>query len=323
MLTGDVFGSSDPAAPYDNVLDTRNMDLDHVEEDVVQGSEEHELYDEEDEEPYHTDDEDDGNNTSHDSDFEQDSEATGTEYLAPTASAHDFLCFIAQPGRPRFTTVANTAGFMRVVVVTGTADHHSGGEGGGSEIIVHYHYTRFSGARLELDTRQRQVTIRSGTKLHRVRFLVPSSTSMAVDPASTLRLAGAALVAMVTVDAGVLRRGDYTTERVARMLKALPCLARNADEWDRALGYAGGGVMRLPAPVRREDDDDRPAKRRRFTEAAEEEECAICFEAMEKRGLAAWPKCDHVFHGLCLEKLLFRGDQRCPLCRSELAVGVS
>ncbi|TVU24565.1 hypothetical protein EJB05_27010, partial [Eragrostis curvula] len=126
----------------------------------------------------------------------------------------------------------------------------------------------------------------------------------------------------VTVSVGILRRGDRTPERMASMRAALAAAARDAQAWSFLRNV--GAVMHLPAPVRRVDEESgddgaRPAKRRRRATGVEKEECAICYEMLE-RGLVAWPRCAHVFHGECLERLLVTGDQRCPLCRSELNV---
>ncbi|KAL6653929.1 hypothetical protein ACP70R_007394 [Stipagrostis hirtigluma subsp. patula] len=182
-------------------------------------------------------------------------------------------------------------------------------------------------------------------KRHRpVRFLVPSPAA-AVDAAGSVRLAGAwlasrvkpagfrvqlqalwaSLVAValavrdvppraarlvVTVDAAILRRRDRTPERMAFMRAWLPELARDADTCTPRRRMD----VRLPAPVCCGDDEEehgaRPAKRGG-------EDCAICYEAMEG-GLAAWPRCSHVFHGKCLEQLLVKMKHCCPLCRSPL-----
>jgi hypothetical protein len=213
-------------------------------------------------------------------------------------------------------------------------------------IVVHYCLTRFSciqsgGLRVVLDV---------GTDRHHVRYLVPFPVA-ATDPASSLRLVGAALAAdvypyryymqlqalwsslvtvmpvripaqamrvVVTVDVGVLRSEDRTPERMERMIEALAALAREND----ASPMVCSREQHLPVPVRCDDESgsggDRPAKRmKRFAVAGEV--CAICHEALE-HGLAAWPRCSHVFHGKCLEQLLVTVQHRCPMCRSTLSI---
>lgn len=125
----DVSGSSDPAGRCDGGSVIQTCNTDHTEDDAAQGRVEEELRNsEEDEEPYETDYDEDGGSTSNIEYGEADEEPykfgdndwAGKEYLAPVASALDFLCFIAQPSRPRFDSVQNTAGFMRIV--TAAAD---------------------------------------------------------------------------------------------------------------------------------------------------------------------------------------------------------
>ncbi|TVU24564.1 hypothetical protein EJB05_27009, partial [Eragrostis curvula] len=302
---------------------------------AVHGDDDEEFYDEDDE-LYDTDDSDS------DIEFEDDDEDDPQEFGDGESAAGISTGVTVAPveflgTKARFASVGSTAGFM----LLGAFDH---GHGGGSgEITVHYRYARFT-----RDEGGGGVELYSGGKLHTVRFLVPSHAFAAADPASSLRLAGAAMADMVhprgftaqlqslwsnlvaaapvrvppwaarvevTVSAGILRCRDRTPERMASMRAALA-----AEPHVRPSLRDVGVVLHLPAPVRVDEEDDvRPAKRRRLAGVEEEEECAICFEVME-RGLAAWPRCAHVFHGECLELLLVTGDQRCPLCRTELNV---
>jgi hypothetical protein len=101
-------------------------------------------------------------------------------------------------------------------------------------------------------------------------------------------------------------------------------LAEKAREAD-ASPVACGHEQHLPAPVRCDDEPGevaaaRPAKRRRLDDVVAGEVCAICHEVLEQQGLAAWPRCSHVFHGKCLEQLLATVRHRCPSCRSTLSV---
>jgi hypothetical protein len=229
--------------------------------------------------------------------------------------------FLGKPAR--FATVDSTAGFMLLRAGDAAQD--------GGDITVHYRYVRFT----KEESGGPGVRVFSGAKLHPFRFLVPNLA----DPASSLRLAGAALAEMVyprrfsaqlqalwsnlvaaapvgvlpprveaTVCVGILLRRDLTPERMTSVRAELAALAREEAEVWPFLRYVGV-VTRLPAPV------TRPAKGRRL----EEEKCAICHEVLE-RGLAAWPQCEHVFHGECCERLLVSGHRRCPLCRMELNV---
>ncbi|KAL6890247.1 hypothetical protein ACP4OV_009010 [Aristida adscensionis] len=239
-------------------------------------------------------------------------------------------------GRPTpFATAMNTAGVMRLAA----EEEEPAGDDGG-EIVVHYRLTRFRWGQ-GADARDVDVDM---TMHPAVRFLVPSPAA-AADPASSLRLAGASLASMVypagfyvplqalwaslvaaaaaalvlppraarlvvTVDAAILRRRDRTPERMEFMRACLPELARDADADAGALSC--GMDLLLPSPVRCDDEGTPPAK-------CSGEECAICYEALDG-GLAAWPRCSHVFHGKCLEQLLVKMKHRCPLCRSGLTV---
>ncbi|CAL4984335.1 unnamed protein product [Urochloa decumbens] len=133
---------------------------------------------------------------------------------------------------------------------------------------------------------------------------------------------------VVTVDVGALvRREDRTRENVERVIAALAAEARVVDASPAIYGLE----QPLPAPVVC-GVLPRAAKRRRVGDvavaaAAGEEEgaaevCAICCDVMleEQGGLAAWPRCGHVFHGRCLERLLATVRHSCPLCRNTLSV---
>ncbi|KAJ1257013.1 hypothetical protein BS78_K238600 [Paspalum vaginatum] len=245
-------------------------------------------------------------------------------------------------------SVQTTVAFQRLEAFScaAAAQGHVGG-GGGAEIVVLYRYTRFlkaqSGGAGAVDTHV------LGPKQARLRFHVRSP--MAFSTATSLWLAGAALAPLVyparfskqlralwdvlvckepvsvppqtthlvvIVDVGILRPEDYTPERMDRVGEALSSPARErvthpapAPFFDAVMEET---VLHLPAPVEFEDDV-RPAKRRRVTG----EDCPICCEALE-RGLVAWPRCSHIFHGRCLEPHLLRGCQQCPMCRTDLQV---
>ncbi|KAK3153764.1 hypothetical protein QOZ80_2BG0180820 [Eleusine coracana subsp. coracana] len=343
-----------PRVPLIGVLYPRTSDADDGDE-VVLSDEDVDLTDEDDEDLYYDADDSDSDSDADDSDaeFDDDDEPLLDQFDGGKAAGTSLapVEFLGEPAR--FATVDSTAGFM--VLRDG-----GGGDAAGqvqvqhdaSEITVHYRYDRF--------TRDPNggpgVEEYSGAKIHPLRFLLPDDDDHVIDPASTLRLAGAAMADImypprfaaqlkalwsslvaaepvqrilspattrveVIVNVGILRRGDRTPERRAFMREALVAMAMAERE---ACGDAAsswpfirhvGVVMHLPAPVSCVEDGSgaRPAKRRKFSDDA----CAICFEVME-RELAAWPRCDHVFHDDCLEQLLLRGDHRCPPCRSEL-----
>ncbi|TVU24577.1 hypothetical protein EJB05_27022, partial [Eragrostis curvula] len=314
-----------------SVLDPRRSDRDDGDEDDV-------FSDDDDDELYYTDDTESDSDIEFEDDDDDDPQEFGDCESAAGISTDVTVAPVEFLGtKARFASVESTAGFM----LLGAFDH---GHGGGGEITVHYRYARFT----RDESGGGGVELYSGGKLHTVRFLVPSHAfAAASDVASSLRLAGAALADMVhprgftaplqslwsnlvaaapvrvppwaarvevTVSAGILRCRDRTPERMASMRAALA-----AEPHVRPSLRDVGVVLHLPAPARRVDEDVRPAKRRRLAGVEEEEECAICYEMLE-RGLAEWPRCAHVFHGECLERLLVTGDQRCPLCRSELNV---
>ncbi|GJN39546.1 hypothetical protein PR202_gb28671 [Eleusine coracana subsp. coracana] len=242
-------------------------------------------------------------------------------------------------GRPaRYAAVENTAGFMRVA--GGGAHDDDEEDGNNKEIVVLYRYTRFS----RTWSGRRGVEPCRRTKLHRLRFAVPRAGDVA---AGSLAWAGAALGPLVypalfrrqlqelwstllspamsavppgaarvqvIVDVGILRREDYTEERMDHMRGAME--AKMREEWPE---YCHVGMeLQLPELVP-DGDDTRTAKRRKVADEEEttEEECAVCFDRLE-RGLAAWPGCRHVFHGTCVEKTL-AGSEMCPLCRTKLS----
>nr|TKW08724.1 hypothetical protein SEVIR_6G042700v2 [Setaria viridis] len=261
--------------------------------------------------------------------YDSDNEARGRSrrrdsvalFAAPAGSAVPDGEFL---GPSRFAAVENAAAFMRVA-----AAEAADGDEGGKEIVVLYRYTRFSRAR----GGQRGVEACRRTKLHRLRFAVPAAGDME----SSLALAGSSLDPLiypglfrrqlqdlwtslaapatntiptraarlqVVVDAGILRREDYTPERMAHVRGALA--TRVLDAWPAY--YHVGMELHLPEPV--------PINGR-IAGDEEEEECCVCFEVLES-GMAAWPGCGHVFHGACLEKTLARSEM-CPLCRHKLS----
>ncbi|KAL6630530.1 hypothetical protein ACP70R_028603 [Stipagrostis hirtigluma subsp. patula] len=345
-----------PPVPLGDLLDDTSrfdggvLDTPFSEEGSVLGEREEELTDEHvsddegDEELYGGDDDDDDDWDDYYSESEDDDEplelgdgdAAGNDDSVEMTM--EFVDFLPKPAW--FATVENTAGFMRITA----AEAEAGQEGAGGEIIVLYRCTRFSrawswsGGHCGADMR------RSRPEEHHARFLVPS---LAADPATSLRLAGASLASLVChgrfrdqlhdlwsslvaaapvtvppratrvdviVDVGILRRGDCTPERMAHMLMALPAVANKVDSWPALEEF--DMELHLPAMVRLDDDDGaRPTKRRRVAG----EECPICYEVLEK-GVAAWPGCCHVFHGRCLEKLLLKGNQRCPMCRATCSI---
>ena len=251
------------------------------------------------------------------------------------------LMFLGQ--MTRFASFQGAAGFMRMSATQASTDGKDNHESG--VIVVQYRLTRFSGTQ----NGGLGVVRDFGTDLHHPRYLVPFPVA-AIDPASSLRLVGAALAAnfypycyymqlqalwssligvlpvhvpprtmrvAVTVDFGVLRSEDRTPERMERMRAALAALAR---ENDAASPTAFGLEQNLPVPVCCDEPSSggevaRPANRRRLN--VEGEVCAICQEKL-LHGLAAWPRCSHIFHGKCLEQLLVTVLHRCPICRSTL-----
>ncbi|CAD6246866.1 unnamed protein product [Miscanthus lutarioriparius] len=232
-------------------------------------------------------------------------------------------------GPARFAVVGNTAGFMRIAA----AAEATGGDQESKEILVLYRYTRFS----RTQSARRGVEACRRTKLHRLHFAVPPAAS---DLASSLAWAGSSLGPLiypglfhqqladlwmslllatpaanaippgvgrlqVIVDVGILRREDYTLERMAHMRGEL--VSQVLEPWSAY--YHVVMELHLPEPV--------PANRRIAADDEEEEECCVCFEVLES-GLAAWPGCGHVFHGACVKKTLERSEM-CPLCRHRLS----
>nr|CAB3491651.1 unnamed protein product [Digitaria exilis] len=272
-----------------------------------------------------------------DSEFEEDGQPVDTGHGSISAGTAWFL------GQPALVaSVHNTTGFMRVAAAKASPGNHGVV---GCDILVHYQYTRFSrsqsGAGDDDDDDDVVDMHVLGPKEASVRFHVPSHAAVSADPATTLRLAGAALGSLypsrfraelhdlwrglvtvavaslhvppratrlvVTVDVGILRPGDRTPGRMRSVRAAMEAVACERGGRRAAAEYDGVGVMELhlPAPLLASSEDDaiRPTKRRRVTAR---EDCPICLEALE-RGLAAWPRCSHVFHGRCLEEHLVRG----------------
>jgi hypothetical protein len=319
---------------------------------------ESELYDSDNDEEEDEDVEDEAELYDSDNDEEEDEDA-GSDEDEPAArkprddessKKADSLPLVPGPGTvvtngqllgpPRFAAVKNTAAFMRLAAAED--DHAEGGR----EIVVLYRYTRFS----RTWSGRRGVEACRQTKLHRLRFAVPP----AGDVVGSLAWVGASLGSLiypalfcrelqevwttilaaapvnippratrlqVMVDAGILRRDDYTAERMDHVRGALETEIQEA--WPERCHV--GMELNLPEPVpdghEEEDEDARPTKRRKVADDAdgEENECSVCFFPLD-RGLAAWP-CDHrhVFHGECLEKTLAR-NHTCPLCRNDLVV---
>ncbi|XP_044956458.1 uncharacterized protein LOC123407398 [Hordeum vulgare subsp. vulgare] len=254
--------------------------------------------------------------------------------------------FLGGPA-PWFAAAGCTAGCMRVAAVE--KEDQEEGEAGSKQIMVLYRYAAFS-------VSSDGVVARGSTKAHLLRFIATgdhTARSLAWAGSSLVRLIypgrfseqllelWSSLAAQVSalppaarvevfVDVGILlRRSDYTAERVERMR---PSLERMVEEpWPVRFT---GMELHLPEPMRRKrnndndeaaiDDDDtdageRPAKRRRVVAAGED--CPVCLQLLEGDDLAAWPRCSkpHVFHGACLERVLVES-KTCPMCRHKLYI---
>uniref|UniRef100_M8AWC1 Uncharacterized protein n=1 Tax=Aegilops tauschii TaxID=37682 RepID=M8AWC1_AEGTA len=252
------------------------------------------------------------------------------------------------PGR-RIAKAGNTVGLLSVAAVEPPPDDppaaDSQGQGGGKQILVLYRYTHFSAV-------PDGVEVCGSTKLHYLRFAVPAAAS----PACSLRWAWSSLAPLIypscqsselqalwprmissggrngiplkatrvklIADVGILRREDYTQERMRDVSTALQDMVE--EPWP---GYHVGMELRLPEHVHcacadeaeaadgEATDCERPAKRGKFVT----ERCPICFELL-KSDVAVWPGClrPHVFHGACLVQALKRSET-CPLCRRRLS----
>ncbi|KAJ1257012.1 hypothetical protein BS78_K238500 [Paspalum vaginatum] len=183
----------------------------------------------------------------------------------------------------RFASFQGTAGFMSLAPVPPPLGQDGGGKGGGV-IAVHYRHTCFW--RHPTGGDGVAVCDGCGTRIHHVRYMVPSFAAVVADPVTSLRLVGAALVAdvyqhrdrmqlqavwsgllvaagpawatglEVTVDVGVLRGGGED-HRMAYMWMCdeLAVVAR------RVYGsrMAVSGERLLPAPVCRDVSGDEDA----------------------------------------------------------------
>ncbi|KAJ1257011.1 hypothetical protein BS78_K238400 [Paspalum vaginatum] len=296
---------------------------------VLGAQEEHDLTDDDffssDEDDDATDDEEDDAVDS-DSEFEEDDDQPPLWPAFLDRVVVDRATFLGRLAG--VATVQSTVAFMRHSAYS-SASH--GGHGGG-EILVNYRYTRFLKAQGGGDGVDMHVL---GPKQARFRFrtslrlagaalaplIYPARFSeqlqvlwcALLDMAPPVRVPAQATRLEVTVDAGILRPGDFAPERMERVCVAMKRLARER-EAHPAPCFDAVTELQLPVPVEAEDDV-RPAKRRRITG----EDCPICFEAMV-RGLVAWPRCSHIFHAGCLEPHLRRGSQECPMCRTNLRV---
>ncbi|KAG2557988.1 uncharacterized protein LOC120686137 [Panicum virgatum] len=335
--SGDDAFDFDPAAPFDAVILALPSSFGGGLEEysVILGDEEEELDD------VYDDDDDD-------IELEGNDQPVIRFWNGEAAGSHNDLVartvtFLGQPARFASYQDEGMAAFMRLAAVEAPPP-------AAGVIIVHYRYHRFTRPR----SGGRGIEAPDyGTDLHHVRYLVPLPAVVA-DPASSLRLVDASLAGdvypyrshaqlqalwsgllaaapvrvppratglVVTVDVGVLRSGDRTPECMECLRSALAEKAREAD----ASPVACGHEQHLPAPVRCDDEPGevaaaRPAKRRRLDDVVAGEVCAICHEVLEQQGLAAWPRCSHVFHGKCLEQLLATVRHRCPMCRSTLSL---
>ncbi|RLM50100.1 hypothetical protein C2845_PMPSC048711 [Panicum miliaceum] len=218
------------------------------------------------------------------------------------------VTFLGQPARFASYQDEGMSAFMRLAAAE--APPAVGQDAAGGVIVVHYRYYRFSGPGAGGAASRLPITGRTCTTSGPV--VGPARGGAGARPAGLV----------VTVDVGVLRSGDRTPERMECVRSALAEKAREAD----ASPVDCGHEQHLPAPLRCDDEPGevaaaaRPAKRRRFDVVAAGEVCAICHEVLEQQaGLAAWPRCSHVFHGKCLEQLLATVRHRCPMCRSTLS----
>ncbi|KAL6890263.1 hypothetical protein ACP4OV_009026 [Aristida adscensionis] len=306
-------------------FDDADDDEEEEEEAFLGGEDEEELADE-----ALSDEEVHGGGYDRDSEFDDENDTSepgdggaGGNVIKSLAAAVTFLGRRARFAavESRFAAVESTAGFMRLVAAkeAGCEDN-----GGGGEILVDYRYTRFCASPSSEQDDGGVEVCGGGSKQHCLRYLVSGTSPVYPERfAAPLRALWSGMVAAapvrappraarveVTVDVGILRRGDRTPARMARMCRALQALARDDDAWSSRRGV--GMELRLPAPV--DGGEARPAAKRRRVAG---EDCPICYEVMEA-GVAAWPRCSHVFHVGCLELLLLKGSQSCPMCRTTL-----
>ncbi|KAJ1267510.1 hypothetical protein BS78_07G062100 [Paspalum vaginatum] len=273
--------------------------------------------------------------------YDSDNESSGDTDSVPLLAAAVAESAVVVPdgeflGPCRLAAAGNTAGIMRIAAAEADGDH------GIKEVLLLYRYTRFSRPR---SGRRGAVEACRRTKLHRLRFAVPRAgdlasslawagaslgplvypglfrrelqdlwtSLLAVAPAAinTVQLSPRAARLQVIVDVGILRRGDYTAERMGHMQYALVNQVLH-QAWP-AYCYHVVMELHLPEPVPTPTNG-------RIGGQEEEEECCICFESLMESGggAAAWPGCGHVFHGSCVEKTLGRSEM-CPLCRHRLS----
>ncbi|TVU24582.1 hypothetical protein EJB05_27027, partial [Eragrostis curvula] len=243
-----------PPVPLGDVLRSARFDgsvhdprrSDNQDGSAVHGDDD-EAFSDEDEELYDSDTESDSDSEIEFEDDDDDALVFG-DGEAAAGSTDVTMAPVEFLGAP-----ARTAGFM--LIRPGDAAD-SGGHHGGGEITVRYRYALFT-----RDESGGGVEPYNGAKLHPVRFAVPCSH--AADPASSLRLAGAALADMVyprrfkaqlqtlwrnlvaaapvprgspprievTVSVDILRPRDRTPERMASMRAALLAMERYARAW--------------------------------------------------------------------------------------------
>ncbi|CAL4992961.1 unnamed protein product [Urochloa decumbens] len=270
-----------------------------------------------------------------------------------TVVSRDVTTFLGQPAR--FASYQGTAGFMRISFSAATDAPPLAGADVVGMIVVHYRYYRFISRPHGVEAPDYRTDVHhvrflvpaAAVAADPAAALRLAGASLAADvyprgrararlqalwsallTAAPVRVVPATTQLVVTVDVGALvRREDRTPENVERVIAAL---AAEASEVDASPPSIWGQEQHLPAPVRRGGVLPRAAKRRRVGDAASaaaegddaDEVCAICCDVMreEQGALAAWPRCNHVFHGRCLERLLATVRHRCPLCRNTLSV---
>lgn len=67
-------------------------------------------------------------------------------------------------------------------------------------------------------------------------------------------------------------------------------------------------------------DDEKLIKKYKLKESLEEK-CSICLSSLDKDQDVWELPCKHIFHPICIEKLLKEYDYKCPVCRKECGEG--
>lgn len=97
------------------------------------------------------------------------------------------------------------------------------------------------------------------------------------------------------------------------------CSSRLVDTFGRILIGEPGLVRRYECSSGRRRPDSSPTDEQPDDDDDDDDQCSICLCKIEEGDIIRELRCEHLFHGVCLDSWIWYGRVTCPLCRNNLS----